>query len=279
MSGKKYKYIISLKLLIGPTLAVKAPKYIPIIIHKSSLMSNYTQRQTYVTTEILNSFITYSTLFKKSLKPEEIFETCKYINEAYTYFDIHEKALALGIWKLSQYEGYLPQIIELQTLLEENFPHSPYLWLGYFIQCSYILLDFTDNPLDNMSTAHEASRYLQLLYNHSNPHHKKMTEVILYIVYYYYSEYYLKLAMEFFENNKFPDAITYLKRILLRSHVHPIAALEALLLMIEIFCILQDNLLVEKYTNILQSIVNRYPLLHPYSLRSAYILNIYNIKK
>lgn len=238
----------------------------PISDNEVNKINNHTVE---IITMILNAYMAYYTLFTK-LSSEDILQLCQYIHSTFPFLDIHEKALAVGIWKLAQGDN-LNSIIELMNMLQESYPNSEYLSIGCVIISFFHLMNFTNDPSTHIIHVQNIINNFSLI----DDNQMSYKAILLYIIHYYCSEYYLNLAYEYFLSNKFSEAITYTKRVLLRSHIHPRASLEAILILIEIFCILQDDLLKIKYMNILINIVEEYPDLENYLNRGKYIINSY----
>lgn len=267
-------------LLLMPYICgtIDKPNFLPLVKYRIST-APITPRQKYIIQDLITSYYFYYTLLEKNLLAEEMVELCKYICETYPYLHISEKALVVTIWKISNSRSNLNSLIELQNILQSSYSNCPYIWYGNLVVASYNLLDFSSNTENNMNIIQDILPLYQLLNSkpHVNNFNRKYINIMFYIINYYCSEYYLIIASQFFKINRLSETITYLKRVLLRSNIHPRAAMEAYMLMIECLCILQDKLLIEKYLWILNQLIKENPSLSSYRNRALYILNSYRI--
>jgi hypothetical protein len=262
-------------LMLTYVYSTERPSFLIPMTHQYSsnnFTSNITPRQIYITKKLLNSYMAYYILLDRNLSTDEILNICKYIHENYSLFEVSEKALVVGIWKLAN-RNNISAICELTLLLDDSYAKSPYKFLGNLIVVMYKLLELTSSTESNILVIQEILNNMYVISDNYDIYKK----IIFYITNYYCSEYYLKLALEFFRINKIPETIIYAKRVLLRAHIHPKAALEAFLLMIEIFCLLENKLLVQKYLNILEVIFQENNTLKNYLERALYIVNAYKI--
>ena len=229
--------------------------------------------------DILNANHLYYNLYKKHLKEKDIMEIVDYIHKYYTYHEVHKKALLVAIYRLSFMESY-ENIEKLQDILYDFYPDTNDLdvCFGAFVLLSEKVLHFNDDIQNNINIILDMQNTTHYYYCSDKP----QFEFINYIVQYFLCEYYLVHGIEAFNCNKYLNSIVYLKKVLLRANSHPKCALEALLLMIEIFCILNNELLVEKYFNVLKEIclLNKdEKLMENYYLRGSYILKVYKFNE
>ena len=228
--------------------------------------------------DILNANNLYYSLYYKSINEKDIMEICNYINKYYPYHEIHKKAILLAIYRLSLI-GSFENIEKLQNILYEYYPdlEDKDICFGAFILLNEKVSHLNNNIQNNINIILDIQNSTHDTYCCDKPQMKK----IHYIVHYFLCEYYLVHAIEAFNSNKYINSIVYLKKILIRANSHPKCVLEALLLMIEIFCIFNEKSLVEKYMNILKKIylLNKENLLvKEVYLRGNYIINEYGFK-
>ncbi|OED45758.1 hypothetical protein AB836_00275 [Rickettsiales bacterium (ex Bugula neritina AB1)] len=193
--------------------------------------------------KILEGNIVYLSMYNKSLSDEEVFNRVIYILDNYFYLDVGEKSIILGLLKLSKNPNNETYIHKLISLLEKYYPNSSYKWLGYFILTIILIQKIDSNITNSYYTLQECT-------NNLFPYRKKnyfYNNLFLYITNYYLSEYYLKIASDFFVMNKFVEAISNLEKIFVRSHINPNSAKKGLLIAMEIFAILDNKLLVNHY--------------------------------
>jgi hypothetical protein len=227
-------------------------------------------RKKYICHQILNGYMLYAHLWQDELNDQDIMDLCKEIYSKYRFFNICEKALIVGIWKLSIQKHDIKQIQELQQYLMETFPKSPYLNFTYIIIINNYILGMKDIIKNNFYTI---NLIISLLPNIKNIKYKEM---IFFLVNYFYSEYLLQIAKECFQKKNFVLSVSYLQRVIIRTNIHPKTTLEALLLLIEIFCILNNQDLIKKYLNILENISFQYKELKIFYTRALYIVQEYN---
>jgi hypothetical protein len=228
--------------------------------------------------DILNAHNLYYSLYYKSLNEKDIMEIINYINKYYPYHLIHKKALILAIYRLSLLNSY-ENIDKLQNLLYDYYPYDTDIYFGSLFLLYEKVSHLNNNIQNNINIILDIQNSIHYVYWSGE---KKFTKKINYIIHYFLCEYYLVHSIEAFNANKYINSIVYLKKILIRSNTHPRCALEALLLMIEIFCILDSQLLVEKYMGILKKICvlnKENPSVKEYYLRGIYICNSYGFKK
>jgi hypothetical protein len=232
---------------------------------------------------ILNAYNLYYNLYKKNLNSEEVINICDYIHKYYRYYNIHERALVLGIYKLILAKDMIG-LMKIQTMLHEAHWESPYLYLGYLFLVYNEILQLSNNPIQNIQIFYNIEELLFLM--QKNPHQKKYLVKLIKVYYihqYFMCEYYLALSLEYIKNNQLVDGLLYLRKILVRSNAHTICSLEALLLMLEIFVLLDIPLLVKKYFDLILKIywknINNSmysDFIKTYLLRALYILRTNN---
>lgn len=225
--------------------------------------------------DILNANNLYYNLYKKSNKEKHIIEICQYIHKYYPYQEIHKKALIIGVYKLYLLESF-EEMEKLQNILYDYYPNFNDLNIcfGSFILLYEKLLHLNNNIQDNIGIILEIQNSVHYAYCFN----KKPIDIINYTIHYFLCEFYLVHAIEAFNCNKYINSIVYLKKILIRANSHPKCALEALLLLIEIFCILNCKPLVDKYLKLLKDIYmlnlnNSFK--ENYYLRGLHIVNTY----
>lgn len=229
--------------------------------------------------DILNANNLYYNLYKKSIKEKDIMEICDYINKYYPYHEIHKKALLVAIYRLSLINSF-ESVDKLQNILYDyygDFQDNDLSFGSFLLLCEKVL-HFNNNIQNNINIILDIQNSSHYIFS-SN---KKEINLVNYIIYYFLCEYYLVHAIEAFNANKYINSIMYIKKILVRANSHPKCALEALLLIIEIFCILNSQLLVEKYIDLLEEIylLNKNEnFLNTYYLRGLYIINKYGYIK
>jgi hypothetical protein len=281
MKYKKSKLVNKLLLIItniGNKINSEKKVFFPsklYYIENTNKNNNKTKR----IIDILNAHNLYYHLYKKSIKENHIMEICEYIHKHYPYHEIHKKALLVGIYRLSLLNSF-ENIEKLQDILYSYYSNNedPNITFGGFVLLYEKISHLSKNIQKNINIILD----LQSSSHYSYCYDKSPMEIINYIVHYFLCEYYLINGIESFKANKYVNSIVFLKKILIRANSHPKCALEALLLMIEIFCILNSPLLIKKYLQILKEIyvLNKdEDYMKDYYLRGIYIITQYGFEK
>jgi hypothetical protein len=224
---------------------------------------------------ILNAYNLYYSLYKNNLSEEDIIGICEYIHKYYRYYKIHEKALVIGIYKLILKKN-MEGVAKLQCMLHESHPACEYLYLGYLFLCYNEIFNLSNEPIKNLQTFYNIEELLNLIQKNSYQQDfiNKFIK-IYYIHQYFICEYYFALSIEYIKNNQLIEALLYLRKILVRNKAHPVCALEAILLILEIFTLLDIDLQVKKYFNLILKIYSKNKsntFMKNYLLRALYIL-------
>lgn len=219
----------------------------------------------------LNSQVAYNYLVKKN--NDDPLETLEYMEKNTPNMRVIEWGIIYTMLKLSEDPENLYIISDLQKKLEENFRDSKYLWLGNFISGVHHLTKIDNIPQNNSLHIINMIESIGLC----GENNKKYTQILFFIGSYYLIEYYLYLAIECRKLENFNEVIIYCTKIISRFQIHPIAAIESLLLLIEVLIILKADILVNYYISIfLENIKNNNQLNH-YKKRLENLLILYNI--